>query len=473
MLAAGAALVSAQQGLPNAPRMNLVAQAGQEPLAAGQAAGAQGPASPAPGGQVENPLTQAEAPAGVKGPQLSVTEAEQLALKNNPNISVARLLALAQGQVTREARAPEMPQAVADFDAVGSHTGSRITGAGSLNSPRILNKAAAGLTVSQLITDFGRTHNLVKSAQSDARAEMENEKATELDIKLAVDQAFYQALTAQAVLKVAQQTVAQRQAIGDQVSALTKSKVKSELDLSFANVQVAQANLLLLDAESSEASAMAALNAVLGSEQDQQYVLVDETHGAPPPAPSDPEALVQQAFAQRPDLAASNDRSLAAKQYAAAERELWLPTVSAMAGGGSTPVRDDLIQSSWYFGAGANVQVPVFNGFLYNAEGKEAKYRASAAEEQVRNLRDIVARDVRTAVLNAQTAFQRIGVTEGELNQANQALDLAQERYQIGLSSIVELTQAQLGQTQAEIDNANALYSYQTALAEVRYETGQ
>lgn len=182
---------------------------------------------------------------------------------------------------------------------------------------------------------------------------------------------------------------------------------------------------------------------------------------------------MQQAFAQRPDLAASNDRSLAAKQYAAAERELWLPTVSAMAGGGSTPVRDDLIQSSWYFGAGANVQVPVFNGFLYNAEGKEAKYRASAAEEQVRNLRDIVARDVRTAVLNAQTAFQRIGVTEGELNQANQALDLAQERYQIGLSSIVELTQAQLGQTQAEIDNANALYSYQTALAEVRYETGQ
>ena len=111
--------------------------------------------------------------------------------------------------------------------------------------------------------------------------------------------------------------------------------------------------------------------------------------------------------------------------------------------------------------------------FSTTLEAKEAKYRAGAAAEQVRYLRDIVARDVRTSVLNAQTAFQRIGVTQNELDQANLALDLAQARYKIGLSSIVELTQAQLVQTQAEIDNTNALYTYQTALAELRYEIGQ
>jgi outer membrane protein len=447
--------LAAQQSLPNAPKMNLIALAGQQTMPSGQ-----------------KPDTNPQ-PSSTVNPRLTVEDAEQMALKNNPNISVARLLALAQGQVTREARSAEMPQAAANFDAVGAHDGSRMTGNGGLNSPRILNKAAAGLTISQLITDFGRTHNLVKSADSNARAQLENEKATELDIRLAVDQAFYEALTSQAVLKVAQQTVAQRQAIGDQVSALTKSKVKSDLDLSFANVQIAQANLLLLDAQNSENSAMAALNAVLGSEEDQQYMLVDETHGAPPPAPTDPEAMVRQAFQQRPDLASLNDRYLAAKQYASAERDQMFPTISAMTAGGDAPVRDDLITTSWYFGAGANINVPVFNGFLYSAESKEARYRAGAAQEEVRNLRNNVARDVRTAVLNAQTAFQRIGVTEGELNEANLALDLAQARYKIGLSSIVELTQAQLAQTQAEIDNTNALYSYQTALAEVRYEVGQ
>jgi outer membrane protein len=136
-------------------------------------------------------------------------------------------------------------------------------------------------------------------------------------------------------------------------------------------------------------------------------------------------------------------------------------------------VRADQIQSSWYGAVGANISIPVFNGFLYNARAQEAKLRANAAGEQVRNLRDVIARDLRTAVLNAQNAFQRIGVTQEMLNESNMALDLSQERYKIGLSGIVELTQAQLAQTQAEIDYANARYAYQTALAVVRFQTGQ
>jgi outer membrane protein len=406
------------------------------------------------------------------GPTLSLAQAEQTAIRNNPRIGVARLLALAQAQVTREARSVQLPTANADLTAVDAHENSRIT-AGALNNPSVFNRAAGGLSVSQLITDFGRTHNLVLSAQSNARAQLENERATELDIKLTVDQAYYRALTAQAVLRVAQQTVAQRQATGDQVGALTKSKIKSDLDLSFANVQIAQANLLVLDARNNEQVAMAALNDVLGSDADRQYTLVDETSGDLPPAPGNADALLQSAFGQRPDLAALNDRSTSARQYSTAQRDLWMPTISALAAAGGTPIRADQIQSSWYGVAGANISIPVFNGFLFNADAKEAKLRAQAVQENVRTLRDTIARDVRIAVLNAQTAFQRIGVTQGMLNQANLALDLAQARYKIGLSSIVELTQAQLAQTQAEIDYTSARYAYQTALAEVRYATGQ
>ena len=91
----------------------------------------------------------------------------------------------------------------------------------------------------------------------------------------------------------------------------------------------------------------------------------------------------------------------------------------------------------------------------------------------MRNLRDNIARDVRTAVLNAQIAFQKIAVTRQLLDEANTALVLAQARYKVGLSGIVDLTQSQLAQTQAEIDYANARYAYQQALAMVRYQTGQ
>ncbi|MGB7267512.1 MAG: TolC family protein [Terracidiphilus sp.] len=455
LLALPALAQSPKQSLPNAPSARLVAALGQ---------------APAPVANSQMPAATAATSAA--GPRLTLSQAEQLAIQHNPNISVARLLALAQAQVTREVRSVEMPLATGALTAVDAHDGSRIT-AGFLSNPSIYDRAAGGLTVSQLITDFGRTHNLVLSAQSNAKAQLESERATELDITLTVDQAFYQALTSQAVLKVAQETVAQRQDTADQVGALTKAKIRSDLDLSFADVQLSQAKLLVLDAENNAQAAMAALNNVLGSEQDQQFTLVDETNSNPAPAPDDPEAMVQAALTARPDLAALNDRFIAARQNSTAQRDLWMPTVSAMAAVGGTPVRADQILSSWYGTAGANISIPLFNGFLYNAEEKDARLRAQAAQEDVRNLRDVIARDVRTAVLNAQTAYQRIAVTQQLLDQANFALDLASARYKIGLSGIVEISEAQLNQTQAEIANTNARYSYQTALAIVRYEIGQ
>jgi outer membrane protein len=438
-----------QTALPDAPAAQLIAQVPQQ-------------SSPA--------QLQPQTPPA--SPRLTIAEAERMALQHNPDISIAHLLQLAQAQVVRETRAGDLPSATADFTAVGAHDNSRIT-AGALNNPTVYDRAAGGLTLSQLITDFGRTHNLIRNAQSNARAQLDLERASDEDIALAVDQAFYQALTAQKVLRVAQQTVTTRQATGDQIGALTRSNLRSTLDLSLANVQISQAQLLVLDAQNDSQAAMANLNAILGSESYVQYDLVDETPEAPAAPPADAEGLVQLAFKARPDLAALDDRFTAAKQFASAEHDLLRPTVSAIAAVGGTPVRADQIQSSWYGAAGANISIPVFNGFEYVARGKEADLRAQAAAEQVRNLRDSVARDVRMAVLNAQAAFQRIGVSQQLLDQANTALDLAQARYKVGLSGIVDLTQAQLAQTQAEITVANARYAYQTALAEVRFQTGQ
>jgi outer membrane protein len=92
--------------------------------------------------------------------------------------------------------------------------------------------------------------------------------------------------------------------------------------------------------------------------------------------------------------------------------------------------------------------------------------------ERTRDLRDQIVRDVRTAWLQANTAYQRIGVTAQLLKHANLALQLAQTRYQLGLSSIVELSQAQLQQTSAAIDNTNAQYQYKLSLAALNYQIG-
>ncbi len=399
---------------------------------------------------------------------LSLKEAEARALKNNPQISVARLTALALQQVTREVRSNLWPTAEANLTGVDSRENSRIT-AGGLNNPIIYQRAAAGATVSQLITDFGRTANLVSSAALAAKAEDQNAIATKEQILLAVDQAFYGALQAHAVLKVAQQTVSARQAVADQVEALFKSKLKSQLDFSFANVNLAQAKLLLLDAENNQSAALANLSVVLGYSTLQDFQLVeDATPIASPPGNVDD--LISEALAVRPEILALGFQYQSAQKFHNAERDLFLPTIRAVGVVGDTPVRNPVL-SNWYGAVGVNVEIPLFNGFLNSAKSREASLKAQAAQKRLLDLRNRISRDVRTSWLNANTAYERVSVTQQLFDQASLALDLAQTRYRLGLSSIVELSQAQLQQTQAQISNAQAGYDFRLALAILRYQT--
>jgi outer membrane protein len=230
---------------------------------------------------------------------------------------------------------------------------------------------------------------------------------------------------------------------------------------------------LLLDARNQSVTAQADLAALLGDERSTAYRLMDETPATPPAAPADASPLVQQAFAQRPDLKSLQQQADAAHHFVTAERDLSLPTVTALGAAGAAPWRADEIQSAAYGAAGVNINIPIFNGFLYSARAEEAKLRAGAADAQVVQLRDTIARDVTTTVLQAQDNFNRIAVAQQLLSQANSALSLAQTRYKLGLSSIVELSEAQLLQTQAEIELANARYAYQGSLSAIRYQTGQ
>ena len=403
---------------------------------------------------------------------LTLEQAEKIALQQNPHVQIARLIALAEGQVRREARAANLPTLTGDLTAVDTHEGDRIT-AGALNNPSVYQRAAGGVTLSQLMTDFGRTHALASSADLSARAAASNESASREDVLLGVDEAFYHALASQAILLVAQQTVAARQATADQVRALTEAKLRSELDLSFANVDLQQAKLLLLNATNDNQESQAALNAILGEELPAVYTLVDETPDAPAPAPEDAAPLLQLAFQSRPDLASLSLQASAAKEFSQAERDLARPTISALGVAGDTPVRADQITTSWYGAAGVNVSIPIFNGSLFSARANEAKFRAQAADQSVQQFRQTIARDVTDTVLEAQSGFLRIDVSRQLLEQANSAFDLAQTRYKLGLSSIVELSQAQLAQTQAQIAYASARYAYQQTLAELRFQTGQ
>lgn len=418
-------------------------------------------------------ISSAVALAQAPGPTLSLQAARDMALKNHPQVLASQAAYLRANEITMEARSAYFPALNGEITGAQANVNSRL-GAGVLNDPRLFNHFGSGVTLSQLITDSGRTPNLVANARFQAQASQANVQATRDDIILGVDQAYYEVLLAQQLIKVAQQTVATRQTVVDQVTELTKNQLKSQVDLSFAQVNLSDAQIMLMRAKDRLATAYANLGQALGTNQAIAYQVADQP--MPPTPPADPNPLIAQAYRDRPELASLRLQREADQKFVYAERDLKRPTVSLVGVGGVLPwikpgnANPNIPEE--YEAAAVNVQIPIFNGRLFTARERAAQYQLQGTDQRLRDMQDRVARDVRAAWEHAQTAYEAIPPTEQLLKEANLALDLSQGRYNLGLASIVELTQAQLGQTQAQVQNLNARYDYQEAYAALEYTLG-
>ncbi len=162
----------------------------------------------------------------------------------------------------------------------------------------------------------------------------------------------------------------------------------------------------------------------------------------------------------------------AARKYAAAQKAQFYPKIEAIGAAGVSPVRDGSQVSDTYAAAGINIGLPLLNGSRLSAQATEAELRATAAQRLLEEEQNDVARDVRMAWLRATTGYKQIGVAEELLANASETLDLAQSRYTAGLSSIVEVSQAELNKAQAEIATATARYDYQILAADLKYQLG-
>jgi outer membrane protein len=271
-------------------------------------------------------------------------------------------------------------------------------------------------------------------------------------------------------LKVVDETVKDRQTVVDQVTALVEiAKRKSTLDLSFANVNLSGAKLLQVQAQNELKAAEARLAAAMGLPGEPSFVLADEP--MPPAIPDRVQNLIDAAIQNRPELKDLRLQQGAAERLAKAEHALFFPTVGVLGAAGFAPAA--VAQIPGRYGAiGMNVSIPIFNGGLFHARQTEAELKAKAAGENVNDLQNRVIRDVRIAFLNATTAYDRMALTQELVNQSQLAMDLSQSRYDLGLADIVELSQAQLNLTSAQIANTTALYDYQAQRINVDFQTG-
>ena len=404
-------------------------------------------------------------------PLLTLANAQALALKNHPQIAAANYRALAAKENVKESRAGLFPSlnAYGDVVGTGSDDNTRIL-AGGINNPSVYDRIAGGLSLSQLITDFGRTANLAASSKLQSEAENQNANTTRGQVLLQVDTSYFIALEAQAVLNVAQQTFATRQLLLDQVSTLASNKLKSELDVSFARVALEEGRLLLEKARSDAEAAMTSLATALGEDQLRPIQLVEQP-AAGNAGTNEVSQLVEAALADRPELLSLRYERDAALRLARSERDSRLPTVSALGVAGSSPTHDGRLPDNYTAGA-ILFSMPLFAGGYYTARQHAAKLRAQSATELLGAAENNVVRNVHLAWLNVQVAVEQLQTTQALARNAAEAYDLAEARYKIGSSSIVELSQAQLSLTSAQITNANALYNVLIQQANLSYQTG-
>ena len=415
------------------------------------------------------PATNIPGEAAQLGQALTLQQAKETALRNHPRYAAAQLRGFLAQEKLKETRAAYYPAAAGYVDAVGAtDSGTRVL-AGGFNNPTIYNRIADGISVNQLITDFGRTGNLTASAKYEVQAENADQESSREQVLLNVETSYLAALEAQSVLAVARETLASRQLVVNQVQALENSKMKSSLDVSFAEVALEEANLLIQQSEGQAEGTMASLSAALGYRRPQVFLLSDQAQT--PALPGDAEKLLDAALRNRPDLRRLRFQRDAALSVAAAEKDANYPTLAAVGLAGNAPTRDPHLPAN-YAVAGVQLSIPIVAGGAYLAREREAKYRARIADEALREAEDSAARDVRLAWVGVKTSLQKLHTTEQLVKHASDAFTLAQVRYKVGSSSVIELSEAQLAQTNAAITQAGARYETLIQAALLDFQTG-
>lgn len=409
-------------------------------------------------------------PAAAQQPTtLTLQQAEQIALQNHPRLFAASLSAQAAAQAVKEAQSAYFPTAAASVTAVDANNGTAVA-AGAVTTSSLSSRFATGITLLQLVTDFGRARSLTRTAQDRAAADAETVADVRAHLLLSVREAYFAVLGADAVQRAAQAALDTRRLLYRQVSALARDALKSTLDVSFSDVLVSEAELAVYQAQNDTQESRAQLAAAMGIEQARNVMLADEP--LPPELSGDLEALIAEAKRDRPEMIVLGHNRDAAYQFAQAEKKLSYPTVNLAATAGIIPERNPVLPRDNYEAAGVNVNIPVFNGGLFAARRAEARLRAEAADKNLADLSLQVSRSVQSAWFEANNAFHKMDVDARLVKQAELATHLAQARYDAGLGSIVELNQAQLSQTAAEIEAAGAKYEYLSRRADLDFAIG-
>ena len=287
----------------------------------------------------------------VQGPMLSLADAEARTLHNQPHLQAEALRAQATAKRVQQTRSAYFPQLAGNLTAVQAN-GDTAVAAGAVTTSSTSTRVAGGFTLSQLVTDFGRTRDLVRSARLTAQAASQQTEDVKQQTLRDVDEAYFATEAAESVRGTAVAVLAFRRTSLRQLTALAQSQLRSTLDVQFAQVLVSEAQMALVQAESGVQEARAQLAATMGENTAAEYALVEQPE--PPLLEDDVAIYIREALNMRPDLKALQLQAQAALQFAMSEGKLNYPDVTLLGAAGEVPERDHTLQQN-YGAAGINI----------------------------------------------------------------------------------------------------------------------
>jgi len=331
------------------------------------------------------------------------------------------------------------------------------------------NNYLGGVAISQFLVDFGRRHGLVSERQFEAAAAAADLRLTELDLIFEVSQRYFALLEAKRLISVYEKAVEQRQYHLHEAQVKANAGLRPQLDTYVTEAEVERAQLHLVDARNDDEDAKVALDNALGlSDSAPAYEPADIlTYYA---VNDSLNTLLDTAFRSRPDLTALQDQAKAMGARIVQYNSDYYPSVNAVGGysalGTGTPAANN-------FNAGIVITWPIFNSFLTTDQIAETRFRQHAILRAIEDLRQEVILQVHTALLNWQASLQRISRAEKTLAASRAELELSEKRYETGLTSIIELEDAQRSYTEDDAAYADALYGFSVTKAAVDRATGR
>ncbi len=403
----------------------------------------------------------------------TLAECVAIAVANHPDLKAASASLDAGRQRTWQAVSGALPQIDANYGAdrrrtsATARTGAQIA-AQNANRSQTFNFYSTGVSLSQILFDFGQSLDAIRAAQATEKSLQADEDTTRETVLFNVKQAYFNLLTAKRLLDVAEENVRRDQKHLDLAQGRLDVGLAARFDVTQAQVQLANAELARVTARNNVSVSRETLRAALGLDGPLDFDVVDtlDVHDLT----MDESKALELAYDHRPELVGQRLLQQALTDQLAALQKSYLPNVTAAASYAySGP--DYPLQSSW--NVGASVNLSLFNGGLTTAQIGEARANLANLRYKEQSLRQQIRLQVREAALNLAQALESIRISDKGLQQARENLALAEGRYTTGVGNMIELTDAQASFTTAEGNNVQALSNYKIALAALEHATAQ